>query len=116
MSEAIQTTRNLEVKLTAAELKAKGRELAEQELALQAADETKRADAAANRETVKGIKKLIASLATAVDSGVERRDVPCEKRPNYQQGCWEVVRLDTKEVIDTEAMSAEDRQVGMRLV
>jgi hypothetical protein len=46
-------------------------------------------------------------------TGMERRDVECAERYDYRRGAVETIRLDTKEVIDERAMTADERKTKM---
>jgi hypothetical protein len=48
------------------------------------------------------------ALSLAVRMGKEEREVDCEWQENFKQKCWDLVRLDTHELVDRIAMSAED--------
>lgn len=111
-----EITRCLEVVYTAKRIREMGADLAQRELELSSVTAKAKEVAAGYRAQRKEIQSTIDELARAIDSGKGSEDVPCERRPNWEQNCWDIWRMDTKEVVDTEPMTAADRQASMQAV
>jgi hypothetical protein len=72
--------------------------------------EQKRETNANFRSRVKFYDERLKELADAVEGGTELRNVDCVERFNSRTNTVELVRLDTGEVYDSRAATAEDRQ------
>ena len=109
-----QFARMLAVKLSEKELLARGAELAETDREILKLKEEKRATSAEYRVRLKPLEQLSDSLSKTIHvTKTEDRSVRCEERANFKQGKVEVVRLDTKEVIETRALTAAERQTKL---
>jgi len=101
--------RELSCTLTESELLARGEAMADAELQ----EEQLKAERAAVSEQIKDQQVLRRKLAGVIDSGTEKRDVRCAWIEDFAQNCFHLVRQDTGEVIDTRAMTADDRQEAL---
>jgi hypothetical protein len=101
--------RELSCTLTESELLARGEAMADAELQ----EEQLKAERAGVTEQIKGRQVLRRKLAGVIDSGTEKRDVRCAWIEDFAQNCFHLVRQDTGEVIDTRAMTADDRQEAL---
>lgn len=106
-------TRVLPVELNDKEIQERGEKLAEIEQQLQGTREDAAADAARFRERKKSLNEQIAKLATQINDGKESRQVECELRPDYRRNLMEIVRTDLDEVVDSRALTAEERQLEL---
>lgn len=108
MTDATQTvTRPLQCKLSDAELRERGDQIAAAELradVLRA--ERKRLNASIREQT-----DLRAQLAKVIDDRAETREVTCEWRPDYRKKQWGLYRSDNGELLpESREMTAEDLQ------
>lgn len=118
LGEQIRVTRELPVKLTDEEKSKLGTRLcvhlAEEELE-QAA---KRRAVQESNERLKEIRKNVLRVRGAIETGSEIRDVQCLERPGAVNGTFELVRLDTGEIVETETdveRAARDNQQELPL-
>lgn len=65
------------------------------------------------RKRLREIKKSEKEIAAAVDGGVELRMVWCEERMIFSTNTIEVIRLDTKEVVERRPMTIDERQTAI---
>lgn len=100
--------RHMDCELTSAELHNRSREAADLMAERDRTEAEYKAAATIGRTEVAGMDVNLRRLARIVRDGVEARPVECEAR--IVGGNVEVVRLDTGEVIETRAMTAEERQ------
>ncbi len=99
--------------LSDAEIQARGEELAEAELARQRLVAEKKAAAEAFKGPIAEQVDLISKLSKEISEEVEMRDVEVSHRPDFENGVVDVVRMDTGEVVESRAMTDEDRQITM---
>lgn len=110
MSEEKKITRNLEVNLTAVELKAFGATLA---IETQNLDDLKREAknvAKQYKESIDGKTVEVLRLAGIVHNEKEVREVECEWRFAWGENTKTLVRLDTHEIVETRPIEASERQ------
>lgn len=98
--------RPLPVKLTKEELLERGDRMAECEIEIEAL----KVERSGFNRAIKEKVDRRAELAHVIDTGEEKRDVLCKWGKNFPQNCWDLIRQDTKEVVDTRPMSPADRQ------
>mgnify|MGYP001078115457 CR=1 FL=1 len=105
-----QETRSLLVPLTHDEYLDRARKLAaiDDELVVLETERKAALDGFKNRKGEVLTRKL--ALNSAVRTGEEERDIDCEWQENFSQKCWQLVRLDTSEVVDTIAMTVDELQ------
>lgn len=109
-SRPIETTkRQCAVKLTPAELVARGDEMADCEIQIEIL-ESERSELA---RQVKTHKKRRNELGHAVDKGTEDRELTCAWEADYPHSIWRLKRPDTGEEVDTRPMTADDLQASM---
>lgn len=101
--------RELSCTLTESELLARGEAMADAELQI----EQLKAERAGVTEQIKNQRVLRRKLAGVIDSGTEKREVRCAWIEDFVHNCFHLVRQDTGEVIDTRAMTADDRQEAL---
>lgn len=98
-------SRDLQVKLTEAELLERGDELATCELQIEA---LKGARSSVNADINEQIK-LRTKLAHTIDRGTEERSVQCTWVEDFPKNVYRLKRNDTGEEVDTRPMTADDR-------
>ena len=109
MPEPDIEVRELSCKLTEAELLLRGDEMADAELRI----EQLKLERSGVSESIKHQRELRRKLAGAIDAGKELRDVRCAWIEDFVHNCYHLVRQDTGEVIDTRAMTGDDRQEAL---
>lgn len=105
--------RKLPVQLSESEKALRGEEMAREvanhaRLEVEKKEETKRLG-----ELVKQSDERIAELATQVNTGIEQREVRCIELLDHGRNLVELQRTDTREVIDSRPMRADERQTRM---
>ena len=65
------------------------------------------------KERLSAIDVGIGQHVSAICDGFERRDVDCEWQYHWESFAKDLVRLDTGEVIEREAIGTEERQIGL---
>jgi len=103
-------TRSLKVELTDEEFVERAMELVKCDQRIETLEQERKNS---NEEFKRKIGTLLNrkyELHRAIQEVEEFRDIDCEWTENWDQKCWELQRLDNREVIDTRAMSAEDLQ------
>lgn len=105
--------RELPIKLTEDGQEGRGHELA-MIINERSAIETALAEfTTGKRKRLREIRKREKELASAIEAGVELASVPCEERMIFSTNTVEVVRLDTKEVVERRPMTADERQTSI---
>jgi hypothetical protein len=100
----------LPVRIDASEAEARAMQLAKIVHDHDALLERKREVNAQFREKISFFRERMKELSDSVDQCTELRPVACVERLNIRQNAVEKVRLDTGEVYDSRAATAEDRQ------
>ncbi|HEY2735954.1 MAG TPA: hypothetical protein VGI70_18280 [Polyangiales bacterium] len=106
---ATTVDRRLMCRLTDDEIRERGVEMSREELRI---------------EVLKGERKALNSriadhikqrnmLAHTIDIKVELREVPCKWSKDVQEKRWLLRRFDTNEVVETQPLSAADRQLDV---
>lgn len=101
--------RRCPVALTEAERVARGDEMADCEVKIEALKD-RRTELG---RTVRMHEQRRNELAHALDAGVEDRDLTCSWVPDYPKNVFRLTRPDTGEVVDTRPMTAGDRQADL---
>ncbi len=109
------TSRNLFCVLTDSERLDRGRKLAELEENYDTCTVEKKAAVDSFKDRESAIEAGIKQLVPIIRDGMERRSVECEWRYHWSELTKELMRLDTGEIIETEIISAEERQIGLDL-
>lgn len=99
------------VKLTEAEVAARGERLAKLTEELAAHRNAKREEASIWTGKIKDVEKSIAELAQIVTSGQELRDVPVREEVDGPNRAVRIIRTDTGEAIFTRAATDADLQI-----
>lgn len=105
--------RKLPCKLTAAELEERLHEAktAVDEIATLAGEVADlKKEAKEKQSEIDAKQRRINDLAKIADAGEEERDVPCHYRYLIESNAVELVRLDTSDIVEQRAMTAEERQ------
>lgn len=102
--------RELLVPLEDKELIKKGDQLVNAEMSLTALQDEKNAAVAGWNKGIKEVRTEIKTLVSELDSKKQLRTVKCFDNPDYKQNKIDTVRTDTGDVVETRAMTAEDRQ------
>lgn len=105
--------RNLRVKMTDDERREVGVELACLLNEICNLEEEKKSVAQAAKREIDRKKIEAASLAHDVSSGAFIRLVDCQWTMNKAKRSWELIRLDTHEIVATKAMEAPDLQLEL---
>jgi hypothetical protein len=109
----MKTTKKLPVLLTEDELRERGDALAESVEKTAALAEEKKAQDAEINGKIKLSKEITRKLSRIIASKTEDREVECEITKDFERGTVTVHRCDTGEVVETRAMSPEERQEEM---
>lgn len=59
-------------------------------------------------QKIKAHTESIENLVSAIQEGFEERDVECDWRRNNEKGFMELVRMDTREVVETREMTEQE--------
>jgi hypothetical protein len=108
-ARAAREQRELTCKLTQDELLARGDEMANCELSI---DKLKAERRGLNGQ-IADLSEQRGKLAKAIEDEEELRMVDCEWAEDLKQNCRVLKRLDTKQVVDTQPLTAADRQEVM---
>ncbi len=108
-------TRHLPVLLTIPEKLDYGSRLAELHQQYANVESQKAIAAATYKETLIELDGRIAHLARVLRDGHESRAVDCTWRYLFASNQKELVRIDTGEVVETAAITAEERQLLLEL-
>lgn len=73
----------------------------------QVEDERKKAMGDFNQQ-IKADNETIKNLVEAIQNGYEEKDIECDYKKNPEAGTMETIRLDTREVIDTRPLEANE--------
>lgn len=103
-------SRKLPVKITGKEFEERAQELAGIDKQLEEIDAERKSALEGFKQRKGAVLLRKSELLRAVRERIEDRDTDCEWQENFKQKCWQLVRLDTKEVVDRIAMTAEDLQ------
>lgn len=103
-------TQKLPVQITPAE-KLRFADLNAREVELSIVTESERKEVAAKyKAKIEGHSNEIKRLSRIISSGIEYREVECEKQFDWAKGIVQIVRLDTGEVVDERPMKPEEEQ------
>ena len=107
---AVEKERRLcAVKLTEAERVARGDEMADCEVKIEAL----KAEQSELARQVKTHAKRRNELGHSLDTGTEQRELLCTWEPDYPHSVFKLTRPDSGEVIDTRPMSAQNLNVDL---
>jgi hypothetical protein len=106
-------TRNLPVRLSDDELRARSDDLAKAEIDRVQLETKKSAESSNYNKQIKESKIKIAELSQAISSRQEYRDVEIEDRRNEETYMIETWRLDNNEKISERAMNSQERQIQL---
>lgn len=102
--------RELLVPLEDKQLIKKGDQLVDAEMRMTALQDEKNAAVAGWNKDIKDVRTAIKTLVSELDSKKELRTVKCFDNADFKKNKIDTVRTDTGEVVETRAMTAEDRQ------
>ena len=108
--ETKRVVRNLPVKLKDAELLEFGKRLAQSSADIHGEEERQQQVKAELKAKLGAIESERTRLAGIVSSGRENRDVSCDMILDFSRLIVEVVRLDTREVVETRRMTDGEQQ------
>lgn len=103
-------TKQLPVKLTNEEKIAKGLEQARLRDAIRAVKAEKKVAMTGFAERLAALEKDRDRVSDDIRDGIETRAVEVREERNYRLGTLRLVRVDTGEVVETRAMTAEERE------
>lgn len=113
MSEETVTSRKLPVDLSTMEVRERSLELSSKIAEARALEARRKAAASEFKASDQEIRARIDELAESVKSGRESRQVECRWSRNESLGRMELARMDTGEVIESRALTPEERQIKM---
>lgn len=102
---------HMQCELTAEELAERSQEFADLLAERDRVEAAYKAHASAERKRVGGMDVRLRVLMRVVRDKTENRPITCKLRPNYTEGAMDIVRVDNGEVVDTRALTAEERQL-----
>ena len=109
-------TRHLRVLFTKEELAEFNNNLSESVTALEMAESEKKHVMSSLNAKVEAAKSAILHTNCKIKDKSEYRMVKCEQRNlNFKKNTKDIVRLDTNEVIETVALTEDDRQIKLKL-
>lgn len=115
MASSISRPRVLQlpVALTDADLRERHARILEIITELATVREEARAEAAARREHVKSLDEELQRIASETRRGCVEREVQCAEQLDMDTLEARLVRLDTGEVLQTRALSPDERQLSL---
>lgn len=111
--ENVKETRNLPVKLKDDERATKSLEFARAYKELKEAENSLKSVTKSMEDEITSRSASVDRLSHVVDTGIEHREVECIERQDRERLIVEVIRCDTQEVVQTRAMTANERQLVM---
>lgn len=109
-----KVSKHLSCLLSDQEIRTMGQELARANAQKDEAEERKKAVDAQLKSEIESHATRSASLARTINNGYQYKDVECVMRFDYVTNTVTTVRTDTGAVIDTRAMTTEERQVELK--
>lgn len=67
-------------------------------------------------EKIKRAETIIDNLATKIRNRGEEKEIECKKEIDFDKGIKTIIRLDKNEIVSTEKLSTEDRQLELSLI
>lgn len=107
---APEFARELPVDLTVEELAKKSDKLVNAELRLESQKAEKKAVVSEHNKSIKDTSEEIAALVAQLKAKTELRSVKCFERRDFATNKVDVIRCDNGQVVESRAMSLEDRQ------
>ncbi|MCK9556291.1 hypothetical protein M0R36_10870 [bacterium] len=114
--ESKKITKALKYFFTEEELRSIARQMAEQVLAVEDAEENKKTVTAQLAAEVKAAVSVLRETSQKHRAGFEYRPTECKEENDYKRGMVVITRLDTGEIVNERAMTVEERQLGLALV
>ncbi len=106
-----KVTRSIEVKLTDAEIADVGRDLATAIRNVAAAEATKKARAAEDKEAIEEVEAERDRLVRVIESGVTLRNVDCFETKDFRLGKVTVTEAETGRIVSERPMEGWERQM-----
>lgn len=106
-------TKHLKCLLSDHEIRTMGQDLARSNAQKDEAEERKKAVDAQLKSEIESHATRSLSLARTINNGYQYKDVDCAMRFDYLTNTVTTVRTDTGEVIESRAMTTEERQVEL---
>lgn len=106
-------TRELACDLSDQEVIERAKALAAMLADLSMLEEQRRAASKHFGEDIKGLEREVQKLGQAIRTRQELRDVACIERQNFSLNEVVVVRTDTSAVVESRAMTPEERQASL---
>lgn len=113
--EVGMTTRNLKCQLTPQEVHDYGVRLARANSSKEEAEERKKEVDAQLKAEIESHSTKALNLARKINNGYEYREVECAILHDFKANTVSIRRVDTNELVETRALSAEERQTGLAL-
>ena len=108
-----ELTRNLKWTLTQDEVRTYGVELARANASKDEAEERKKEVDAQLKAEIESHSTRSLNLARKINNGYEYRDVKCLVEYDYDKNMVQIVRTDTQEIVETRAMTEDERQTSL---
>lgn len=102
--------RLLAVTLTESEIAERGRMAAALEQAERTLEDERKTTNKRYQERIDGIRSRMRGIQAEIREGAKLVEVPVEWRRDFRRNVKELVRLDSGATIETEALTAEERQ------
>lgn len=113
--ETVETVKNLKCVLSPDEVRVYGQDLAKENASRDESEERKKEIDAQLKAEIESHSTKALSLARKINNGYEYRDVKCHELKDYRRGIVTIMRQDTNEIVSERAMTAEERQVKIKL-
>jgi hypothetical protein len=109
-----KVAKHLQCKLTELEYRTMGQELARANAQAEDVEMKKKAIDADLKGQIEAHVSHAMTLSRTINNGYQYKDVDCVMRFDYLSNVVVTTRLDTGEVIDSRAMTTEERQVELK--
>jgi hypothetical protein len=105
--------KSLQVVLTNDEIRDKAKDLARAQIDIEEQEKRLKDVQADFKAKIATLEASISILSRAISNGYEYRDIECEWSFDWKKGEKKLSRLDTNEVLRTEKVTQEDRQMKL---
>jgi len=104
----MKKTKLLKVALNPNEVEGKLKSLSKASIGLLEAEIERKKVAGEFNQEIKAFKQEIKNICGSLESGSEMRDIDCDVRKNKKDNVFELVRLDTNEIVETTPMEGNE--------
>jgi hypothetical protein len=109
-------TRTLRCRLTERELLERGHRLASLHAEISSLEDARRSSASEYKSQIDLAEAQLSAIAREVRSGAQERQVEVRREKDFDRNVEEVIRLDTGEVVETRALTPQERQGELHLL